>query len=128
MDPASCGESDMISTMAGLIRRYPLSTYVVLAYVFSIVLGLGLFLSLLFGLIALFGPAAAAFIVARVHWRGKAGVSELMAVTTRWRVNPAWHVAAIALPILGTAIGHVVYVLTGHAALAIPERLEPILR
>ena len=116
----------MISTTAGLIRRYPLSTYVVLAYVFSITLGLLLNVSLLFGLIALFGPAAAAFIVARI-WRGRAGVGELRTVTTRWRVHPGWYIAALGLPIAGTAIGHALYVLAGNAALPVPGRVEQIL-
>ncbi len=123
---ASRGWSNMISTTAGLIRRYPLSAYVVLAYVFSITLALLLGVSLLFGLIALFGPAAAAFTVARI-WRGRAGVGELWAVTTRWRVHPGWYLAALALPIMGTAIGHVLYVVAGNAALPVPGRVEPIL-
>jgi membrane protease YdiL (CAAX protease family) len=97
-----------------------------LAYVFSIALGLLLNVSLLFGLIALFGPAAAAVIVARI-WRGQAGVGELRAVTTRWRVHPGWYIAALALPLVGTAIGHVLYVLAGNAALPVPGRVEPIL-
>jgi hypothetical protein len=109
----------MISTTTGLIRSHPLSTYVVLAYVFSITLTLLLTVSLLFGLIALFGPAAAAFVVAGT-WRGRAGVRELWAVTTRWRVHPGWYVAAVALPIGGTAIGHVLFVLAGNAALLVP--------
>ncbi len=116
----------MISTTTGLIRRYPLSAYVVFAYLFSITLGLLLNVSLLFGLIALFGPAAAAFVVVRI-WRGRAGVRDLWAVTTRWRVHPGWYVAALALPIAGTAIGHILYVLAGNAALPVPGAVEPIL-
>ena len=116
----------MIATTVDLIRRYPLSTYVVLAYVFSITLALLLNVSLVFGLIALFGPAAAAFIVARI-WRGQAGARELRSVTTRWRVHPRWYIAALALPIAGTAVGHVLYVLAGNAALPVPGRVEPIL-
>jgi uncharacterized protein len=122
----SRGWSNMISTTAGLIRRYPLTTYVVLAYVFSIALALLLDVSLIFGLVALFGPAAAAFTVARV-WRGRAGVGELWAVTTRWRVHPGWYLAALTLPIAGTAIGHVLYVVSGNAALPVPGSVEPIL-
>src|SRR6185503_2985187 len=87
----------MISTTAGLVRRHPLGAYVLLAYVISITLGLLLNISLAFGLIALFGPAVAAVVVSRI-WRGRAGVSELSAVTSRWRVHPAWYVAAVALP------------------------------
>jgi len=116
----------MASTVARLVRAYPLTTYVVLAYTFSIVLGLGLYLSLLFGLIALFGPAAAAFIVSRI-WRGRAGVRELWAVTIRWRVHPGWYLAAVALPLLGFGLGHLLYVLAGNAALALPGTIEPIL-
>ena len=122
----SRGWSNMISTTADLIRRYPLTTYVVLAYAFSIALALLLDVSLIFGLIALFGPAAAAFTVARI-WRGRAGVGELWAVTIRWRVHPGWYLAALALPIAGTAIGHVLYVLAGNAALPVPGTVEPIL-
>jgi hypothetical protein len=116
----------LISATAGLIRRNPLSAYVVLAYVFSITVGLLLNVSLLFGLIALFGPAAAAFIVARI-WRGRAGVGELWSVTTRWRVHPGWYIAALGLPIAGIAIGHVLFVLAGNAALPVPGNVEPIL-
>ena len=96
------------------------------AYVFSIVLGLLLNVSLLFGLIALFGPAAAAFLVSRV-WRGRAGVAELWAVTKRWRVAPIWYVAAVALPMAGFAIGHLLSVLAGNAALPLPGSVSPIL-
>jgi len=116
----------MISTTAGLVRRYPLGAYVLLAYVISITLGLLLNISLAFGLIALFGPAVAAVVVSRI-WRGRAGVSELWAVTSRWRVHPAWYVAAVALPIAGTAIGHAIYVIAGNAALTVPGPVEPIL-
>jgi membrane protease YdiL (CAAX protease family) len=103
-----------------------LSAYVVLAYVLSISLALLLNVSLIFGLIALFGPAVAAFIVARV-WRGRPGVSELWAITTRWRVHPGWYVAALGVPVVGAAIGHVVYVLAGNAALPVPGTVQPIL-
>ena len=110
----------------GLIRSYPLTAYVVLAYLLSITIGLLLNVSLLFGLVALFGPATAAFIVVRV-WRGRPGVRELWAVTTRWRIRPGWYLAALGLPILGFAIGHLLYVLAGNDALPIPRPIEPIL-
>jgi membrane protease YdiL (CAAX protease family) len=109
-----------------LVSRYPLSAYVVLAYALSIGLTLLLNVSLVFGLIALFGPAAAAFIVARLS-RGRAGVRELWAITTRWRVGLGWYAAALALPIVGTAVGHAVYVATGNAALRVPGDIQPIM-
>jgi uncharacterized protein len=114
------------STATELIRRHPLSSYVVLAYVFSIVLGVLLNVSLAFGLLALFGPAAAAFIVARV-WRGRAGVAELWAVTTRWRVHALWYVAALALPVAGFATGHLLFVLAGNDLLTIPGAIQPVM-
>jgi membrane protease YdiL (CAAX protease family) len=112
--------------MAKLIRAHPLTAYVVLAYVFSITVGLLLNVSLAFGLLALFGPAAAAVVVASV-WRRRAGIAELRSVTTRWRVHPGWYLAALGLPIAGAAIGHVLYVLLGNASLAVPGAVEPIL-
>ena len=56
--------------MTGLIRRHPLVAYYVLALAISVALGLLLTVSLLFGLLALFGPAAAALIVARTSEGG----------------------------------------------------------
>ncbi len=116
----------IISTTARLIRDHPLSAYVVLAYVLSIGLGLLLNVSLVFGLIALFGPATAAFLVART-WRGRAGVAELWAIATRWRVHPAWYAAALGIPVAGMALGHVAYVLTGNSPLALPGNVQPIM-
>jgi membrane protease YdiL (CAAX protease family) len=116
----------MRSTATELIRRHPLISYVVLAYLFSIALGVLLNVSLAFGLIALFGPAAAAFIVART-WRGRAGVADLWAVTTRWRVPALWYVAALGLPIAGFATGHLLFVLAGNELLPIPGTIQPIM-
>jgi uncharacterized protein len=116
----------MPSAIAKVIRDYTLAAYVVLAYVFSISLALLLNVSLVFGLIALFGPAAAAFLVARV-WRGRPGVTELWAIATRWRVHPGWYAAALGVPLAAAALGHVLFVLAGNAPLAIPGNVEPIL-
>jgi membrane protease YdiL (CAAX protease family) len=116
----------MTSTTAKVIRDYPLVAYVVLAYVFSIGLTLLLSVSLVFGLIALFGPAAAAFLVARV-WRGRSGVTELWAIATRWRVHPAWYAAALGLPVAAAILGHVLFVLAGNQPLAVPGNVQPIL-
>jgi membrane protease YdiL (CAAX protease family) len=82
--------------------------------------------SLVFGLIALFGPAAAAFIVSRV-WLGRTGVAELWAVTRRWRVHPGWYAAAVALPVAGFALGHVFFVAAGNPMLPVPGTVQPIL-
>jgi uncharacterized protein len=109
-----------------LIRSYPLIAYCVLAFVFSLVLTLLLNVSLAFGLLALFGPAAAALIVSRV-WRGRAGVAELWAVTKRWRVHPGWYIAALALPAAGFALGHLLFVAAGNPMLPVPGTIQPIM-
>lgn len=96
--------------MTALIRRRPLVAYYVLAFGISVVLGLLLNVSLMFGLLALFGPALAAVTVARTA-EGRAGLTALRAATTRWRVHPAWYVAAVGLPVAGFAIGHVAWVI-----------------
>jgi membrane protease YdiL (CAAX protease family) len=112
--------------MPTLIRSYPLVAYSVLAFAFSLALALLLNVSLVFGLVALFGPAAAAVIVSRV-WRGRTGVAELWAVTRRWRVHPGWYAAAVALPAAGFALGHVLFVAVGNAMLSVPGTVQPIL-
>jgi membrane protease YdiL (CAAX protease family) len=112
--------------VSALIRSHPLVAYGVLAYAISVTLALLLNVSLVFGLLALFGPAAAALIVSRV-WRGRAGVAELWAVTKRWRVRPGWYAAAVALPVAGFALGHVLFVAAGNPVLAVPGTIQPIL-
>ena len=110
--------------MTRLIRRRPLVAYYVLAFAISVALGLLLNVSLLFGLLALFGPATAAVIVARAS-EGRPGLTDLRHATTRWRVRPRWYAAAVALPVAGFAVGHLAWVLTGHAALSLPGPLQP---
>ena len=107
------------------IRRYPLIAYYVLAFVLSVGLALLLTVSLVFGLLALFGPAAAAFLVASTS-EGRDGVAALWVATRRWRVHPGWYLAAVGLPLIGFAIGHVAYVLAGHPATSIPGEIQPI--
>lgn len=111
--------------MADWVRRYPLVAYYVLAFGLSVALALLLNISLLFGLLALFGPAAAAFIVARIT-EGSAGTARLRASITRWRVHPGWYLAAVGLPLLAYVIAHGLYVLAGNPPLAIPGPITPI--
>lgn len=109
-----------------IVRSHPLLTYYVLAIAFSLALALLLNVSLIFGLLALFGPATAAFIVARAAGGG-AGVRALWSSITRWRVHPAWYAAAVVLPLVGLGLGHVVFVVAGNEPLAIPGTIDPIL-
>jgi membrane protease YdiL (CAAX protease family) len=105
--------------MIGWARHHPLTTYYVLAVAISTGLGLLLNVSLVFGLLALFGPALAAFVAARLA-AGREGVHALRARSTRWRVRPVYYVAAIGLPLAAYAIGLVAYVLLGNQAPDVP--------
>jgi len=111
--------------MANWVRQHPLPAYYALAFGLSVALALLLNVSLVFGLLALFGPAAAAFIVAWTT-EGRPGTSRLRAATARWRVQPVWYLAAIGLPLLSYAIAHVLYVVAGNPPLAIPGTITPI--
>jgi CAAX protease family protein len=112
--------------MTTRIRDHQLITYYALAFGLSLGLGLLLHVSLAFGLLALFGPAAAAWIAARIG-EGRPGVSALRAATTRWRVHPGWYLAAFALPVAGAAVGHLAYMLAGHRTLSFPAQVTPIM-
>jgi uncharacterized protein len=68
------------------IKRYPLASYFVLAYVFAWSLVLLTRVSLLFGFLALFGPATAAIIVT-TSTDGRAGVRALFQRLAIWRVG-----------------------------------------
>ncbi len=111
--------------ITSFIRRHEVLAYYAIACVLSIGLALLLNVSLLFGLLALFGPAVAALIVARTA-EGRAGVRAIRAAATRWRVGPGWYAAAIGLPLAGFAIGHLLYVAVGNEPLAVPGAIAPI--
>jgi uncharacterized protein len=100
-------------------RRHPLTTYYVLAVAISTALALLLNVSLVFGLLALFGPALAAVIAARLA-AGDEGVRAIRTRTTRWRVRPVYYLAAIGLPLIAYAIGLAAYVLLGNQAPDVP--------
>jgi membrane protease YdiL (CAAX protease family) len=83
--------------MRSVIKRYPLAAYFVLAYAFAWSLVLLTRVSMLFGLLALFGPAAAAVIVTAAT-DGRAGVRALFGRLAIWRVGLRWYVVALGLP------------------------------
>ena len=82
-----------------IIKRYPLASYFVLAYAFAWSLALLVSVSMLFGLLALFGPTAAAIIVT-ASADGRAGVRALLGRLAIWRVGLRWYVVALGLPAL----------------------------
>jgi hypothetical protein len=83
--------------MRALIRRYPVFSFVALAY--------GLTWALLplahrhtfVAVLTLLCPAMAAFAIA--HVCGQGAVHELRAALTRWRLHPRWYVLALTLPL-----------------------------
>jgi membrane protease YdiL (CAAX protease family) len=111
--------------VSAAIRRHPLVTYYILAFAISVALALLLNVSLIFGLLALFGPTVAAVAVTR-STEGRAGLAALRSAATRWRVHPAWYLAAVGLPIVGYAVSHLVYVAAGNRPLSIPGAVQPI--
>jgi membrane protease YdiL (CAAX protease family) len=96
----------MGSAIARLVRRHPLVTFFVLAYVLS------WWGWLLYAAdrspvpIASFGPFLAALVVLSVT-HGRAGIGTLLRRMRRWRVGPGWYAVALLLPpaIAGTATG-----------------------
>lgn len=89
-----------MNTLISFVKRHPLVTFFVLAYALAwVLIVLAASVSLVFGFLALFGPTAAALIVAGVA-EGKAGVTDLLRRVVLWRVGFKWYVVAIGLPIL----------------------------
>ena len=80
------------------LRRHPLITFFVLAYVFSWwpvpLYALGLSPSPIIS----FGPFLAAIVVLALT-AGKAGVVTLLRQMVRWRVRPVWYAVALLLPV-----------------------------
>lgn len=94
------------------VRRYPLITFFVLAFVFSWwpwpLYILGFAPSPIIG----FGPFfAAVFVLALTG--GKAGVVALLRRMVRWRVAPVWYAAALLLPVAISGTATVLNVLLG---------------
>jgi membrane protease YdiL (CAAX protease family) len=85
------------------VRRYPLISFFVLAYVFSWWPWPLAILGVASGSIIGFGPFLAALVVLALTG-GRAGVVALLRRMVRWRVRPVWYAAALLLPV-GIALG-----------------------
>jgi uncharacterized protein len=96
-----------------MVKRHPLLTFFVLAYLLTWWVYPLLQFSPLVGLLGLFGPAAAALIVAALSG-GKAGARELLLRTVRWRVKLRWYVIALVLPAVLALVALGIYVLAGR--------------
>jgi CAAX protease family protein len=84
-------------TLLEPVRRHPLVSFFILAYVLTWPLIPLVSLSPLWGFPALFGPALAAIVVAAVA-DGKAGLKDLLGRVLRWRVGARWYAVALGLP------------------------------
>jgi membrane protease YdiL (CAAX protease family) len=79
------------------VRRHPLVTFFVLAYVLTWPWIPLVSVSPLWGFPAVFGPAVAAIIVVAVA-DGRAGLRDLLGRMARWRVGARWYAVALGLP------------------------------
>lgn len=101
-----------MTVVRNLIARLPLTSFLLIAFGFSWAFTALLQVSVAFGLIALFGPAVAAFVVSRADGR----MGELRE-RFRWRQPAAWYVAALAIPFAVAAAARVIHLLLGGSAL-----------
>ena len=98
-----------------LIRRYPLITFFVLAYVLSWWPWILYSFDLLPQPIVGFGPFLAAIVVLAIT-RGKTGVVGLLRRMVRWRVGLRWYAVALLLPVAISLAAAVFNVLLGAQA------------
>ena len=90
------------------IARHPIASYIGIAFALSYALTALVGVSLLFGLLALFGPAVAAIVVSRADgsW------PELRSRITAWRVPGRWYALALGIPFAVAAGARLLHDLT----------------
>jgi uncharacterized protein len=101
-----------VHPLKGTIARHPVPAYLAIAFGFSWAFTGLVAVSLMFGLIALFGPALAAVVVSWAD--GTTG--DLRSRVTAWRRPARVYVAALGIPFAVAATGLAAWVATGHAA------------
>jgi membrane protease YdiL (CAAX protease family) len=99
-----------VNRIRSAISKHPIAAYIVLAAAITWPLTVLVSVSVAFGLLALFGPAAAAAIVS---W-ADGTLGELRARISHWRVSPRLYAAALGIPFAVAAVAAVVYVALGH--------------
>jgi membrane protease YdiL (CAAX protease family) len=109
--------------MASLIRKRPLLTFFVLAYVFSWLMIALIPVSFAFALLALFGPALAAVIVSYLT-EGSGGVGSLFAQLKIWRVGAVPYVLAIGVPLLVAVGAQVIHAIAFGGQIGVPSGTE----
>jgi uncharacterized protein len=97
-------------SLQATIASHPIAAYLVIAYAVSWILTLLLSVSLVFGLLALFGPTLAAVVVTR----SEGSYSELRERITAWRQPIVWYVLAFGIPFVVAAIARLILTLAGQ--------------
>jgi len=116
-----------MNTIISFIKRYPLVAYFILAYALAwMLIPLVVSVSVVFGLLALFGPAIAAIIVSGVV-EGPSGVRQLLQRIVPGRTGLKWIAVAVGLPILISAIVVVLNAMLLGKPTAIVPNEAPIL-
>src|SRR5262245_26710707 len=112
-------------TLTDRIRTSPLGAFFFLACAFTWPLAGLTALNLGFGLLALFGPAAAALIVARTV-DGKPGTTALRQKVRLWRVAPIWYAIVFLLPLAVSGVVSLLALALGRATSAHLTPINPI--
>lgn len=88
------------SPATSIVKRYPLTTFFIIAYATSFVGG---YLSERYPsdwwAVFVYGPFIGAFLVTAID-KGRDGVKEWLSRIVRWRVGVRWYIVALLLPVL----------------------------
>ncbi len=96
----------------GVIARHPIPSFLVIAFGSSWAMTGLLSVSVMFGLLALFGPALGALVVT---W-ADGSIGDLRRRIADWREAPSSYAAALGIPFAVAAGAVAAYTLVGHAA------------
>jgi membrane protease YdiL (CAAX protease family) len=102
-----------MNTIRTAIARWPIPAYIVIAFAFSWAFTLLLSISIMFGLLALFGPAIAAIVVTRAEGTWPVLRARIFA----WRQPVLWYVVAFGTPFVVAAMARAIHVVTGGPSL-----------
>lgn len=113
----------MTATLVTAVKRYPVMTFVILAYAFSWwpwpLYALHLSPAPIIG----FGPFFAALVVLAVT-EGKPAVSGLLSQMIRWRVGLRWYAVALGLPLVLSGLAAALNVLLGAPAPSVEQLVQ----
>ena len=112
------------SGAAGLARRWPVATFFVLTFVFTWALLPLASRSVAFALLALFGPAAGAFVTASLI--GRSERRALGARIVAWRVRWIWYTLALLAPVAISALAAGIETLAGASGSIHLQAITPL--